>query len=71
MSVERQLKASFNFNTFLFFFFVFFFFPLLFTKKKSRPNIMEANPSTLSAKIQEAAISAQKEGIVPKTTYIA
>ena len=33
MSVERKLKASFNFNTL---FFVFCFFPLLFAEKKNR-----------------------------------
>ena len=43
MSAERRLKASFNFNTLLFFFFFFFFFSLFLMKKKSKPNIMEAN----------------------------
>ena len=77
MSDEIKLKASFNFNTLLFFFFIIFLF---FTKKKTKKKTIEAKHyggeslRHYRPKIQEAAIissniSAQKEGIVPKTTH--
>ena len=77
MSVERKLKASFNFNALLLFFCSFFLFSLLFKKKQKRGQTLWGRITpALSAKIQDVAIisvniSAQKEGIVPKTTYIA
>ena len=72
------LMAIFKFKyTSVFFCFFFVLFSLLFTKKKNRGQTLWGRIApSLSAKIQEAAIiqvniSAQKEGIVPKTSYIA
>ena len=77
MSVERKLKASFNFKTLFFF----LFFSITFCRKKTQKTIEAKHYGGESLwhcrlKIQEAAIisvdiSVQKEGIVPKTTCIA
>ena len=75
MSVERKLKAYFSFNTLL----LFFFFITFCEKKNKKKKTIEAKHYGGNSlrhcrpKIQEAAIisvniSAQKEGIVPKTT---
>ena len=73
MSAESKMKASFNFNTFLFFLLLLF----LMKKKNNQGQTLWGRIAlTTLTKIQEAAIisvniCAQKEGSVRKTTYIA
>ena len=74
MSDEIKLKASFSCNTLLFF--CLFFFLLFFTKKNQGQTLWGRIAPALSTKnsgisIISSNISAQKEGIVPKTTHIA
>ena len=74
MSDEIKLKASFNFNTLLFFFIVIF----VRNKKKTieakhygGESLWHYRPKIQEAAIISSNISAQKEGIVLKTTHIA